>query len=638
MKNMQRLKKRDFGFMTLLSLFLLLSMSTLTLSAKTNHRQCATATSYYINDRLGDDGNSGTGPEQAWKTLNNISMTSFQAGDSILLKAGGIWNGQMAPKGSGSAGMPIVLSKYGDGPKPIIHGEGRSFVLFLGNQEYWQIKDLEITNFNAEQPTTMKRGLWIKATDFGVVHHLHLLDLYLHDVNGNLDPGDASPSKDNGGIFFEITGSSKPTWFDDILIENCRLDRVSRTGICNKSSWEGRTLTQNTIWYPSRNVVIRNNVIERTGGNGLIWRVSHRPLVEHNLFNECAVALSGNAMFFFNCDSALAQYNEACYTVYKPGETDAAGFDADYRCKHTILQYNYSHDNGQGAFVVCTNGSSSTAFQDGATIRYNICHNNEREGFHLSGPLTDTRIYNNVVYLGAEKSAVKIIYHKSWGGYPKNTTYSNNIFYIRAADCSYSFGSSSGNVFANNVFFGFHPDTEPFDANKLTDDPLFENPGTAGMGWESVYGYRLRPESPCINSGVKSTDHPLRDYWGNPVPDDGGRVDRGAHEYGENSSKVGRSERSTLGAFQFLQNTPNPFNFRTTIFYRMEDNQVMEACIYNLQGERVKLLVAQKRMPAMGVLHWNGEDDLGQAVPSGVYYCSLTIGENRDLLKMLHLR
>ena len=94
------------------------------------------------------------------------------------------------------------------------------------------------------------------AQGFGVLHLAQqAIDLVIHDVNNDLS------DKDNGGIFFEITGSSTVTTFNDFLIEGCYIHDIDVTGISNKSSWDTRSFTTNTDWYPSTNVVIRNNTI-----------------------------------------------------------------------------------------------------------------------------------------------------------------------------------------------------------------------------------------------------------------------------------------------------------------------------------------------------------------------------------------
>lgn len=487
------------------------------------------AATYYVDSVNGDDYESGTSPQSAWKSMSKINATTFQPGDNILLKAGSAWTGQFHPKGSGSEGMPIIIDRYIDGrnehARPLIRGQGLiTNVIYLYNQEYWEIKNIEVTNF-LQGDTSLKRGVYIKAKDFGTVHHIHLQNLLIHDINGDLT------DKDNGGIFCEITGNAKPTKFDDLLIDDCHIYDVDRTGISNSSSWETRTFTTSTNWYPSTNVVIRDNLIERAGNNGLIVRVCDGALIEHNIFRQCSLKGSGNAMFPFNCDNTLVQYNEACQTVYNPGDADASGFDSDYRCKNSIFQYNYSHDNDHGFMLVCCQGGPSR-FNDGTVVRYNISQNDGGNVFRISGQTTNTQIYNNTIYLGPTMSS-QVIWHKSWKAWPDDTRYYNNIFYNLGSG-DYDLGSSTNNVFSHNVFYGNHPLSEPHDPHKLTSAPKLINPGSGGQSINTVDGYKLRPNSPCIDSAMAIPENGSLDYWGNTVPCDDTATDRGACEFHEN--------------------------------------------------------------------------------------------------------
>ena len=48
----------------------------------------------------------------------------YQPGDSLLLKSGAPWAGRLQPQGSGTHVDRIVIDRYGDGPKPLIHCGG----------------------------------------------------------------------------------------------------------------------------------------------------------------------------------------------------------------------------------------------------------------------------------------------------------------------------------------------------------------------------------------------------------------------------------------------------------------------------------------------------------------------------------
>ena len=480
---------------------------------------------YYVDSWGGDDGRDGKSSVKAWRSLKNVNTTEFLPGDSILFKCNGIWSGQLWPKGSGKKGSPIVISKYSQGNLPIFNGEGKVVnTVYLYNQEYWELHNLEITNYRPDD-TKLKRGIFILAEDFGVVHHLHINNLNIHDVNGDMS------TRKNGGIILEIIGSQVPTWFDDVLIENCIVRDVDRIGINNFSSWMHRTLDENINWHPSLNIVVRNNFFQRCGGNALIIRVADRPIFEHNIFKNNGVHGTGNSNYTFNCDNALIQFNEAYLTHYTKGTPDGGGFNSDWRCKNTVIQYNYSHDNEHGGQLICNDGGVSTSFNDGTIVRYNVYQNNGHHVFRVAGTPTNVKIYNNTIYVGSGQTDVKVIWHKDWGGFANGIAYYNNIFHNLGKNSIYDFGESTNNIFDHNMFSGIPCPDEPADANKIITDPQFVEGGSGQIGWDSVKGYQLSPSSPAIDAGIAMSKHTLEDYFENPVPFGDTQIDIGAFEY-----------------------------------------------------------------------------------------------------------
>lgn len=82
----------------------------------------AQSATYYVDAKSGNDSNSGTSPDRAWKSLAKVNGSQFQPGDSILFKRGEIWREQLNLASSGSEGRLVVLDAYGAGPLPIISG------------------------------------------------------------------------------------------------------------------------------------------------------------------------------------------------------------------------------------------------------------------------------------------------------------------------------------------------------------------------------------------------------------------------------------------------------------------------------------------------------------------------------------
>ena len=376
----------------------------------------------------------------------------------------------------------------------------------------------------------------------GAVRHIHLFNLEVDSVNSE---NSSFISRYYGGIFFEITGSDIPTYFEDVIVDSCYIHDVSRTGISNTSSWSTRILTsaygqyigkdtdgidKYDNWVPSNNIIVKNNTLKRIAGNGIIIRVADKPLIEHNYMDSCGLYISGNAAFCFNTDSAVFQYNEACYTVYNEGDTDARGIDSDYRTKYTIIQYNYLHHNEYGG-VVATGGSGNSTwletFNEGTIIRYNILADNKDHILRTSGRLTNLLFHNNVLYTSDadNQTDIIIVYNGSWdGAWAKNSYFYNNIFLHLAANPVFDLGESYNNVFHNNLFSGNRAANEPEDLQKIIGDPMLVNPGTKDLN-----GYMITPGSPAINSGKVIPGQPEHDFFGFPVGRSG-PVDIGIHQ------------------------------------------------------------------------------------------------------------
>jgi hypothetical protein len=495
------------------------------------------ATDYYLDSQTGDDSRDGTAPARAWKTLGRANEHPYVAGDRISFRSGCEWSGTFQPQGSGRKGLPIVVDQYGGGARPAIHGGGVvPAALRLNNQAYWEIRNLEITNLCDEGEREL-RGVEIRARDVGLVKHIHITNLDIHDVNAisnYTDDGDAL-AKSYGGLTTIIEGDEKPTAWDDLLIENCAIRDVGPAGIAMITSWtKGHRENNPRTWFPSKNVIIRGNKIERTARNGLIVRGCKAPLVERNFFQGCAHGGSGNACFAFHCDDALFQFNEACHTIYNSGDTDASGFDSDYYCRRSVFQYNYSHDNDLGFMLVCNRPPGG--FNDGTIVRYNISQNDDGNIFRISGATTSTQIYNNTVFVGPSMSNPKpgdpprIICFKPWNnGWSDGLTFANNIIVNHCKQAEYVEGESKRNQFYNNLFFGEHPESEPADPRKLVADPLLVDPGGAGSGIPAaVAAYSLRRRSPAIFAGRVLARDVQRDLADRRVLRMDGRVDLGA--------------------------------------------------------------------------------------------------------------
>ncbi len=95
------------------------------------------------------------------------------------------------------------------------------------------------------------------------------------------------------------------------------------------------------------------------------------------------------------------------------------------------------------------------------------------------------------------------------------------------------------------------------------------------------------------------------------------------------------SSPSLPGSFRLYQNYPNPFNASTSIAFDWPENAEIELAVYNLLGERVRLLASGYRGAGRAVVHWDGRSDKGGALASGMYLVRLRVGRENQARKVL---
>ena len=100
--------------------------------------------------------------------------------------------------------------------------------------------------------------------------------------------------------------------------------------------------------------------------------------------------------------------------------------------------------------------------------------------------------------------------------------------------------------------------------------------------------------------------------------------------------RYGRTAR-TPGVFSAAV-APNPFNPMTRIFYTAAQRGRLTIDVFNLRGEKVRRLHDAVVEAGPGVVEWNGRDDRGADVASGVYFCRVASGRDREILKVALVR
>jgi hypothetical protein len=90
--------------------------------------------------------------------------------------------------------------------------------------------------------------------------------------------------------------------------------------------------------------------------------------------------------------------------------------------------------------------------------------------------------------------------------------------------------------------------------------------------------------------------------------------------------------------FRLMQNSPNPFNPATTIAFELPQSADVDVAVYNLVGQRLRTLVRENKAPGRYQVVWDGKDDSGRDVSSGVYFYRYHAGEFWASRRMLLIR
>lgn len=87
-----------------------------------------------------------------------------------------------------------------------------------------------------------------------------------------------------------------------------------------------------------------------------------------------------------------------------------------------------------------------------------------------------------------------------------------------------------------------------------------------------------------------------------------------------------------------LQNFPNPFKSRTTITYLMPDAAKVSIKVYDIIGREITTLINEEQSIGEHYVSWNGKDDTGNNVASGIYFCNIIFNKQSISRKMLLAR
>ncbi|HVL67064.1 MAG TPA: right-handed parallel beta-helix repeat-containing protein [Vicinamibacterales bacterium] len=522
----------------------------------------AFATDYYVS-KTGHDNHPGTSVEAAWRTIQRVNSHQFFPGDRIFFEGGQTFSGNLyfdAADG-GRASAPVVIGSYGSRRATIYAATGHGMLFY--NTAGFRIENLYVVGAGRDSgPGT---GIFFFTDLPGDVK---LDGITIRDV-------DAVRFGDYGVLIGSWAGA---TGYRNVTIVSVKAGENRMGGIF---TYAAQPNVHEQV-YVGRSSAYLNSGQEGllyNSGNGITLSSVNGGTIEHCVARENGWRSdAGNGpigIWAYDSTRILLQFNESHHNR-TGGRKDGGGFAFDRNTSHSVMQYNYSHDNAGSGYLLAHRPDNYVHTHN--VIRYNISENDGRmnayAGIHTWGRIRNAQIYNNTIYLADRGTATEIprgIFIRNTSitlQDPENLHFRNNIIQttggvrlievdataldgaigLRFEGNAYFTTGGSFNIYWGTSWFGSLESWRSATGQErigstntgLVADPRHRAPGR-GMTFDDttmltgLWGYRLRGDSLLIDAGLDlramGLDVGRRDYYSGEVPYAHGRFDIGAHEY-----------------------------------------------------------------------------------------------------------
>jgi hypothetical protein len=337
-------------------------------------QQAPVARTYYVDCNASADG------PKSLHTLAAVNELRLAPGDAVLFKRGTTCAGTLHPHGSGSAGAPIRLGAYGEGPLPQIKAPATDdAVVRLYDQEFWEVGSLDLSGSRVMGVSVSGR--------MGKLRHIYLRDLRVHDVRGEM------LHKESGLIV--IRPEMSTAHFEDIQIDGVLASATTQ--------WSGIFIAG------ASHVRVLNSMVHDVQGDGIAVFSSNDVMVSrsaawHTGMQHWQTIGTPNAIWTWRCTDCMVEDNEAFLTD-SPG-VDGGAFDIDFGNTRNAVRRNFAHDTA--GYCVSVFGAFGPTIA--SVVADNLCIDNalspklsQRQGAMLiqtwqHGTIRGLDIYGNRIY------------------------------------------------------------------------------------------------------------------------------------------------------------------------------------------------------------------------------------------------
>jgi hypothetical protein len=106
----------------------------------------------------------------------------------------------------------------------------------------------------------------------------------------------------------------------------------------------------------------------------------------------------------------------------------------------------------------------------------------------------------------------------------------------------------------------------------------------------------------------------------------------------DSTTSVSLNDGSVTQLKTLYQNFPNPFNLSTEVKFKLNKFEAVSIKVYNIIGKEIKQLLQENLPSGKHNIQWDGKDDEGNTLPSGVYFIQMIAGSYQKTIKTILLK
>jgi len=190
--------------------------------------------------------------------------------------------------------------------------------------------------------------------------------------------------------------------------------------------------------------------------------------------------------------------------------------------------------------------------------------------------------------------------------------------------------NSSTDIYEPYIIWGPHKTFEP------TGYKIYYREGGTGnfslLQTVSASTYEYRHVGLAVGSGILY-EYKVQAYNNQSSSDFTNTVSINTDGFYKSNPEV--LNNTVVKEYELGQNFPNPFNPTTTIGYKIMNEGFVSIKIYDILGNEVKTLVNEIKSPGAYNVNWEGDNNLGEKLTSGVYFYHMQAGNYSSSKKMI---